>query len=51
MEHECSLPCSQEPGTYPNTEPDESSDLHILTPSFFKINFNIILSPISESNK
>jgi hypothetical protein len=38
MEHEGSLPCSQEPSTDP--EPDQSN--HTVLPYLSKINFNII---------
>jgi hypothetical protein len=46
MEHEGSLPCSQEPstGTYPVPEP--SSSHHPLS----KLNFNIIHSPTALSS-
>jgi hypothetical protein len=46
MEPEDSLPCSQEPSTGPNPQPDQSKQYHPI-PS--KIHFNIIHPPTSSS--
>jgi hypothetical protein len=49
MEPDGSFLCSQDPATGSDFEPDESS-LHSHT-SFFKINFNIIISATAKSPK
>jgi hypothetical protein len=46
METDGSLPCSQEPSTGPNPEPDKSNSFH---PILSKIHFNIVHPPTSWS--
>jgi hypothetical protein len=41
MEHEGSLPCSQEPSTGPYTEPDESNPSHPIPSCLSKVVFYI----------
>jgi len=49
MEPESSLPCSQQPGTVPYREPDESS---LYLPTYFpKIHSNIVFPSMLRSSE